>query len=304
MKKRLFLIMTALLLLFPSFSAFALNPCEHYPGQVADHELEEVNKVPPQEGVAGSVDLRCPICHKIVDRTILPALPMSAEHPAASDAENQPDAASVSQTEPEPVIQPEQSVALDAENPPDAASVSQTEQEPVIQSEQPAVSGVKNSPDAASASQSKPEPVTQPEKPAQSETSALQKIMELETSVQLGNQAEQIDETETVTWTQESGTAQTILTSEPPKAQDVIANVLPQTGGSAEGGGTTGSSARNGALKNTSTQAAANSQNSSKVRIYPYRRIKMKPQPGIRAKAPGDLIWPLYGTPFQDLFSD
>lgn len=287
MKKRLCLIITVILLL-PVLSAFALNPCEHYPGQVADHELEEVNKIPPQEGVAGSVDLRCPICHQIVDSAILPALPMPAEHPAASDAETPPNAAP--QPDPEPVTSTE--VFVQPEAP--AQPKTQTQAEVPVQQETSAQSKTQVQAEV----QAQQETPVQPETPVQSESPARSEMLaQAEAPSQTASDIKAVVSAE-------GGSPDQSSAAEPPKAQDMTANVPAQTGGSAEGGGTTGSPARNSVLTNTSAQTAADSQNSVKVRTFPYRRIKMKPRPGIRAEAPGDLIWPLYGTPFQDLFSD
>ena len=36
---------------------------------------------------------------------------------------------------------------------------------------------------------------------------------------------------------------------------------------------------------------------------YPFRRVKMNPEPGIRAKAAGTLIWPKATSPLQQLLS-
>ena len=38
--------------------------------------------------------------------------------------------------------------------------------------------------------------------------------------------------------------------------------------------------------------------------LYPYRRVKMDPRPGIQAEFAGELIWPIIGTPFLDLLGD
>jgi hypothetical protein len=302
MKKRYFLILTALFLLLPVLSAFALNPCEHYPGQVADHELEEVNKIPPQEGVAGSVDLRCPICHQIVDSVILPALPMPAEHPASSDAENPPAAAPAFQPDPEPAIQPEASAQQEAPAQPEAPVQPETPVQPEapVQAEAPAQPETPAQAEAPAQSETPAQPETpvQPETPARSETPA-----QSETPVQPEAPAQAAGGTEAVA-PAEAGSPAQATAAEPPKVQDVTANEPPQTGGAVAGSGTVGTPARSGALKNTGGQAAADTQNGVKVRTFPYRRIRMKPRPGIRAEAPGDLIWPVYGTPFQDLFSE
>ena len=263
MKKSVLCFMTTILFLFPFLPASALNPCEHYPGQVADHELEEVNKVPPQEGVAGSVDLRCPICHQIVDSTILPALPMPAEHPASSNKENS-----------QPVKKLPESASIVSSESQDSRS--ETPVSPAASS--PAETTVK------SEKQEKTENPEKPENPAQSAgTGAV-------TPADGGNTVRASED-------------------EPRKAQDVTANEAPETGGSAEGGGTAGSAARTGAMRNagranTGGAEGTDTPGNRPPQTFPYRRIKMKPRPGIRAEAPGELIWPLYGTPFQSLYND
>ena len=40
------------------------------------------------------------------------------------------------------------------------------------------------------------------------------------------------------------------------------------------------------------------------LQTFPFRRIKMKPKPGLRAEAAGELLWPVYGTPFQNIYND
>ena len=37
---------------------------------------------------------------------------------------------------------------------------------------------------------------------------------------------------------------------------------------------------------------------------YPYRRVLMHPEPGIRAEAAGTLLWPLPSSPFQQLLNN
>ena len=37
---------------------------------------------------------------------------------------------------------------------------------------------------------------------------------------------------------------------------------------------------------------------------FTFRRVKMKPEPGIRAEAAGKLLWPIYGNPFQVIYND
>lgn len=226
MKKNLFCLLVAALVLvsFPSFA------CEHTDsGEVADHELEEANKVPPQKGVAGSVDLVCPICGALIEHVILPALPEEAKHPASTDEENQPATVQVAQpVQPEQPAQPKQ-----------------------------------------------PEAPVQPARPE--------------------NPAPQSDRPEAVITPDDNEPSQ-LSGSQPPKAQDVVANVPAQSGGSG--------AVRNAGRANTGGGTGNDSRGASKPQTFPFRRIKMKPQPGIRAEAAGQLLWPLYGTPFQSIYND
>lgn len=50
-------------------------------------------------------------------------------------------------------------------------------------------------------------------------------------------------------------------------------------------------------------QAPALTERSSAT-SFTFRRIKMHPEPGIRAEAAGELLWPIYGTPFSVLHDD
>ena len=89
---------------------------------------------------------------------------------------------------------------------------------------------------------------------------------------------------------------------QPPKAEDVIANEKPQTGGSS---GSSGSGGRTGAGRtNAGSEQETNTQETAKSQTFPFRRMKMKPKPGIRAEAAGQLLWPVYGTPFQNIYND
>lgn len=98
-------------------------------------------------------------------------------------------------------------------------------------------------------------------------------------------------------------------TAEPPKAQEVTVNVPPETASAAGGGGkATGSSgggaARQGGRAKISGGGEEAAVPAEKPQTFPFRRMKMKPKPGIRAEAAGELLWPVYGTPFQNIYND
>ena len=256
MKKHMLCLFTAALLLLSLLPASALTPCEHYPGQVADYELEEVNKVSPQEGVSGSVDLACPICHQIVDSVILPALPAPAEHPAASDAES-PQA-------PKPAAQPEQKPA---EKP--AQPEKPVQPEAPVQPETPA----------------QPETQTQPETPPQSGISA-----------QPENQAPQSGGTTQATVPEVGDTGPATGTNPPKSASKKGESEQTPTPAPASPKVST----RSGSVPQQNPASAEGSGLTS----FPFRRVKMRPKPDIFAEAAGELLWPLYGTPFQQLYND
>ena len=97
--------------------------------------------------------------------------------------------------------------------------------------------------------------------------------------------------------------------AEPPKAQEVTVNVPPETASAAGGGGkATGSSgggaARQGGRAKISGGGEEAAVPAEKPQTFPFRRMKMKPKPGIRAEAAGELLWPVYGTPFQNIYND
>ena len=84
MLKRSFLLFFALCIIV----AFPALACVHTDsGEVVDEDLLEANLIPAQPGVAGSVDIICPLCREVVEHVILAPLPVEAEHPASSDAE-------------------------------------------------------------------------------------------------------------------------------------------------------------------------------------------------------------------------
>ena len=86
-------------------------------------------------------------------------------------------------------------------------------------------------------------------------------------------------------------------------------NVPPETASTAGGGGkATGSSgggaARQGGRAKISGGGEEAAVPAEKPQTFPFRRVKMKPKPGLRAEAAGELLWPVYGTPFQNIYND
>ena len=239
-------------------------------GEVVDEDLLEANLIPAQPGVAGSVDIICPLCREVVEHVILAPLPAEAEHPASSDAETPPD--------PAPAVQQE-------------TVQEQTPQESSTQPEQPV-------------QPAQPAQPTQPEAPAQPATPAEPARLEEPISQSGGSAAVPAADTG-------SSAPAAAAAAEPPKAQEVTANVPPETTATAGTGGTatgTGSSgggaARQGGRAKISGGGEEATVPAEKPQTVPCRRIKMKPKPGIRAEAAGELLWPVFGTPFQNIDTD
>ena len=99
--------------------------------------------------------------------------------------------------------------------------------------------------------------------------------------------------------------------ADPPKAQEVTANVPPETATTAGTGETstgTGSSGGGAARQAGRAKISGSGDEATvpaeKPQTFPFRRIKMKPKPGLRAEAAGELLWPVFGTPFQNIYND
>jgi hypothetical protein len=336
MKKTILCLLYSLLLLFPLLSLADTFPCPHYPGQYVYEDLLEVTRVDPDVGVDGWVELACPECGQVVETFTLLALVPEADHPAASDDEIVMDAAPAPQSVPEPVAEPDPvpdpvpepdpvpDPVPDPPAQPEAPVKVETVAETAAQSEAPqkveaaAQSEAPQKAEAAAESAAQPEAPAQPEAapvraaeseaPAKAEdTPETESSAGAEASAQSENPLPQADGTATAA-AEAGGAAQQAVKADPPKAQDVTANVAPQqTGGTAGGGGSTGSAGRkstNTARVNAVGGEDTSAEEKKNIRTFPYRRVKMKPRPGIRAEAAGILLWPAYGTPFQSLYND
>ena len=99
-----------------------------------------------------------------------------------------------------------------------------------------------------------------------------------------------------------SGIASQPQADERPEAEDTAGNVQASSSGSAPSGnvGAIGNANR----ANTGGKRGTDRPVGEKPQSFPFRRIKMKPKKGIRAEAPGELLWPVYGTPFQNLYNN
>lgn len=257
------------LLFILTLSVFPALACVHTDsGEVVDEDLVEANLIPAQPGVAGSVDIICPLCREVIEHIVFAPLPAEAEHPASSDAE----------------IPPVSAPAAEQETVPEQTS----QQESSPQPEQPA----------------QPAQPAQPEAPVQPVTPAEPAQPEAPASRSDGSAAVPAADTG-------SSSPAAAPAAEPPKAQEVTANVPPETASAAGGGGTaagTGSSgggaARQGGRAKISGGGEEAAVPAEKPQTFPFRRMKMKPKPGIRAEAAGERLWPVYGTPFQNIYND
>ena len=261
------------LLLILTLSVFPALACVHTDsGEVVDEDLLEANLIPAQPGVAGSVDLICPYCSEVIEHIVFDPLPAEAEHPASSDEEIPPVSAPAGQQETVQEQTPQQESSAQPEEP----------SQPV----QPA----------------KPAQPAQPEAPAQPVTPAEPAQPEAPASRSGGAAAVPAADTG-------SSSPAAAPAAEPPKAQEATVNVPPETASAAGGGGkATGSSgggaARQGGRAKISGGGEEAAVPAEKPQTFPFRRMKMKPKPGIRAEAAGELLWPVYGTPFQNIYSD
>ena len=310
MKKTILCLLSSLLLLFPILSLADTFPCPHYPGQYVYEDLLEVTRVDPDIGVDGWVELACPECGQVVETFTLLALVPEADHPASSDDEIVMDAAPAPQSVPDPVAEPDPvpDPVPDPPAQPEAPVKVEAVAEPAAQSEAPQKA------EAAAESPAKPEAPAQPEaapvRAAESEAPVkaeappeTESSAGAEVSAQSENPLPQAAGTETAATAaaDAGGAAQQAVKADPPKAQDVTANVAPQqTGGTAGGGGSTGSAGRkstNTARVNAVGGEDTPTEEKKNIRTFPYRRVRMKPRPGIRAEAAGILIWPVPASP-------
>lgn len=280
-----FLLLLAVLLI----AALPALACEHYPGEVVEDELQMINYIPPQEGVAGSADLSCPICGDIVDHVDFDPLPLPADHPAESDAETlsspqtAPDSAEPEEpvriTEPETPVEPK--TPVEPETPAEPVQVSETPWEP----EEP------SPPSQTSSSQ----PET-PKEPEQTGATA-------QTETPVGKSDGSATEIQTES---SRNTSSDRAESAAPKAEDVIADIPAEEEKANEKSST--ETKTKTIVKYTERTVTGNEQDAAKPtekpQTFPFRRVKMKPKPGLRAEAAGELLWPVYGTPFQNIYND
>ena len=257
------------LLLILTISVFPALACVHTDsGEVVDEDRLEANLIPAQPGVAGSVDLICPYCSEVIEHIVFDPLPAEAEHPASSDEEIPPAS-----------VPAEQQETVQEQTP---------QQESSTQSEQPA-------------QPVQPAQPAQPEAPAQPVTPAEPAQPEAPASRSGG--AASVPAADTGSSSPAAAPA-----AEPPKAQEVTVNVPPETASAAGGGGkATGSSGGGAARQGGRAKISGGGEEAvptEKPQTFPFRRIKMKPKPGLRAEAAGELVVPVYGTPFQNIYND
>ena len=288
MVKRSFL---PFLLLLTSLAVPAFACVHTDSGEIVDYQLEEANYIAPQPGFAGSVDIVCPICCEVIEHVILPPLPVEAEHPASSNVE-------ASQQE---TVQ-EQAPPQKPSSPPGTPAQPDNSDQPV-QPVQPSQQTESSQPTQTTQQTQSSRP-TQPETPVEPATPAEPAQPEAPAS-QSGGSA-----TVPAAGTGSSSPA-AAPAADPPKAQEVTANVPPETATTTGTGGTstgTGSSGGGAARQAGRAKISGSGEEATvpaeKPQTFPFRRIKMKPKPGLRAEAAGELLWPVFGTPFQNIYND
>ena len=266
------------LLLILTLSVFPALACVHTDsGEVVDEDLLEANLIPAQPGVAGSVDLICPYCSEVIEHIVFDPLPAEAEHPASSDVEIPPVSAPAGQQETIQEQTSQQESSTQSEQPAEPAEPAQPAQpEEPVKPAQPV----------------QPAQPARPEAPAQPVTPAEPEQPEAPVSRSGGSAAVPAVDTG-------SSSPAADPVSEPPKAQEVTVNVPPETASAAGGG-----AARQGGRAKISGGRKEAAVPAEKTQAFPFRRMKMKPKPGIRAEAAGELLWPVYGTPFQNIYND
>jgi len=299
------------LLLFLAFLVLLAVPalaCIHTDtGEIVDEDLVEANRIPAQPGVAGSVDIVCPVCREVIEHVVLPPLPAEAEHPASSDAETSaPVVPQETIREPEPEPQPQPEPPPQSEQPAQLVQPAQPAQPEA--SAQPVQPAQPAQPAARPETPVQPAQPAQPVQPAQSETPA--KPVTPAEPARSEDPAPQSGGSAVIPAAGTGSNAPAAApAAEPQKAQEVIANVPPETASTAGTGGTaTGSSGGGAARQAGRAKISGGGEEAAvpaeKPQTFPFRRIKMKPKPGIRAEAAGELLWPVFGTPFQNIYND
>ena len=309
MYKCFLLLLVALLI-----AALPALACEHYPGEVVEDELQMINYIPPQEGVAGSADLSCPICGDIVDHVDFDPLPLPADHPAESDAETlsslqtAPDSAEPEEpvriTEPETPVEPVQ--ITEPETPVEPVQVPEMPREPeepvqIMEPETPV------EPVQVFETPWEPEEPSPPSQTSSSQPETPKEPEQTGATAQTETPVGKSDGSATEIQTESSrNTSSDRAESAAPKAEDVIAYIPAEEEKANEKSST--ETKTKTIVKYTERTVNGNEQDAAKPtekpQTFPFRRVKMKPKPGLRAEAAGELLWPVYGTPFQNIYND
>ena len=332
MKKRALCFLTAAVLVLLLPCASPADGCEH---QFRPTEWILVGYVAPQPGVPGySGDFCCPNCGAVMQKgqeiaaieieepepepdvpAADPDPPAAADSPAdvgsgeqgetpvTQQEPEQPVTQTVTQQEPEqPVTQtvaqqePEQPVTQTAteQEPEQPVTQTATQQEPEQPVTQTATEQEPEQPVTQTATQQEPEqPVTQPV--TQADPAQPEEPVQSETAVQPAEPQPETQAVESPPETPAEKEASPELPAVVPEKQTTdsapASDAAPDTAADAASTANTG----NPPVKTTSSRKIVSDQ-------YPYRRVLMNPEPGIRAEAAGVPLQPA-GSPLRQMLN-
>ena len=273
MKKRILCFLTAAVLALWAAPAFA---CDHtQDGEPVGYVLR--NHVEPQVGVEGySGDFCCPLCGAVM----VPGQSLPALQPPAGPSDGTGDTGGDGgQTLPETPAEEEKKEETPAE-PAAPAEPAQPEipAQPAAAEPQPETPAQPEAPAQPAAAETQAETPAQPEAPAGPAAGS-------EAAAEPASPAAQ----EAAPAAEDSGADLPAVapTEEADREYITPADDTPAASGGSSGGAAAGKSDRDIVSEN-----------------YPYRRVLMHPEPGIRAEAAGTLLWPLPSSPFQQLLNN
>ena len=303
MKKRILCFLTAAVLALWAAPAFA---CDHtQDGEPVGYVLR--NHVEPQVGVEGySGDFCCPLCGAVmVPGQSLPALQPPAgpsdgtgdtvgdggqtlpETPAEEEKKEETPAEPAAPAEPaqpeipaqpETPVQPETPTQPEAPVQPETPAQPEAPAQPAAAEPQPETPAQPEAPAQPAAAETQAETPAQPEAPAGPAAGS-------EAAAEPASPAAQ----EAAPAAEDSGADLPAVAPAEEADSEYIAPAddTPASSGGSSGGAAAGKSDRDIVSEN-----------------YPYRRVLMHPEPGIRAEAAGTLLWPLPSSPFQQLLNN
>ena len=286
MFRRVLCFLTAAAFLLMPLAAPA-DPCPH----VDSSEYVLRGYVEPQPGKPGwSGDFVCPLCGEVMIPGGVIVIGENGGQPDGRPAPFTP--VNIEEEEPEARPEPE-TPAQPAEEAEPEKPETPAQPEPPAQPETPAQTGEQ-------AEEEKPVTPAQPEAQAEPAAAPEEAVVPANPG-KADAEAEKPAEPETpaVIAAGEESRAETVPEAEPePLPEPVPETVSESTPSVVIPTGAEGSSASPGGDQQTATTPGARERFSKR---YPWRRVRMTPQPGIQAPAAGVLVWPVPASPFQQL---